>query len=371
MPQMRQYLRLLRSYLGYKTELKRFLTPLYLTYVTTLNCNLKCPFCYAWKTKHKDELGLQEIETVFSSKILKNLISLGITGGEPFIRKDIVDVVSVITDSIPNLMDIRFTTNGFYPEKIVSNISEIMDVTDSHLSVKISMDGVESTHDEIRCEGSFSKAVTTLNGLKQLREEGNDLSISVGFTAVDRNIEDIWELYNTLGEDFEFFFKPAQTLPIAPGGCPPLPISPKTRQLLISFTNFYMEKEFSRRESLWSSSRKLYYRYLLDFLRYPKVRPVPCSAAYSHFKLDSNGDVYACSVSSLKLGNVKNVPLDKIWYSPLSFKIRKKIKNGDCTCCTACDLGPTILTCKWHEIILDYINSLVSSPFNRNTKRKN
>lgn len=358
---LQRYLNLARSYIGYKTDLKPFLKPLHLTFVVTLNCNLRCPFCYAWRTPHKNELSFEEIESVLSSRILRNLISIGITGGEPFLRNDIVDIASVIADRIPALTDLRIVTNGFYSSKIVSNIHDIMDTTGFHISVKVSTDGMESTHDKIRCAGSFSKVMETLSGLKKLREKGYDLSISIGFTAVDQNIGEVWKLYDKFGEEFEFFFKPAQSLPIVPDYCQSLPISKKNLQFLITFTNLYLEREFSKKKpSLWLSARKMYYRYLLDFLRFPDVRPVPCSAAYSFFKLDSDGTVYPCSVSNLKLGNVRETPLDEIWYSPLSFKIRRKIRSGNCACCTSCDLGPCILTSRWHQIIFDYIKRIIS-----------
>ena len=345
----------MRSYIGYTTGLKTFLRPLYLTLIVTENCNLKCPFCYAWKKPHKNELNLEEIENVFSSKILRNLISIGITGGEPFVRDDIVDIASVITEHIRNLRELRIATNGFFSSKIISSMQKIMDTIDLHVSVKVSLDGMEPKHDEIRGKGVFSKAMLTLEGLRKMKETGYDLSISIGVTAVDENIGEIRKLYDKFGSQFEFFFKPAQTIPIKE----PLSISEKTQQSLIAFTGLYLDKEFKEKKaSLWQSSRKLYYRYLLEFLRHQDVRPVPCSAAYSFLTIDSDGTVWPCSVSRTKLGNVREAPLDEIWYSYSAFKIRKRIKAGDCTCCTSCDLGPSILTCKWYQIILDYIKSL-------------
>lgn len=352
---LQQYLKFLNSYIGYKTELKPFLKPLYLTFIVTRNCNLKCPFCYAWRTPHKDELNLEEIKNVFSSRTLRNLISIGITGGEPFIRSDIVDIALAILDRIPNLTDLRFVTNGCLSEKIVSSIQEILDVTHSHVSVKVSVDGMESKHDEFRGKGTFSKVIKTLEGLKELKKNYDDLSISIGFTAMDQNIDEIWDLYKRFGDEYEFFFKPAQSLPISE----PLPISERTRQKLIEFTDYYLEKEFNnKRTSLWMSSRKLYYKYLLAFLKHQDVRPVPCSASYSFLTLDSDGTVRPCSVSSYKLGNVKDTPLDQIWYSSAASKIRRKIKRGECTCCTSCDLGPSILTCRWYAIVFNYLTGL-------------
>lgn len=364
----KSYLNLLRSYIGYKTELKPFIKPFSLVFIVTQNCNLNCAMCPLDRSiTVRNELNLQEIEDIFSSKILRNLINLSITGGEPFLRKDIVDIAMAAANHIPALKDLRFATNGTLTNKIVSSVNEILETTDLHVSVKVSFDGMESTHEKIRgIPGIFSKATSTLRGLEKLREKGYDLSISTGFTALDENIGEIWELYDKFGDEFEFFFKSAQVLKYqvvnpkqfgqsTDRSINVLPISEQTRKSLIKFTTFFLEKEFNDKASLWQSSRKMYYRYMLDFLKTPDIRPIPCSAGFSFFDIDSDGSVYACSVSGLKLGNVRKTPLDDIWYSPTAFEIRRVIKRGDCTCCTSCDLGPSIATSKWHKIVFDYL----------------
>lgn len=356
---VQQYLNFVRSYIGYKTNLKTFLKPLYLTFIVTENCNLRCPFCYAWRNPRKNEINLEEIKKVFSSRILRNLISVGLTGGEPFLRDDIVDIASAIAERIHNLHELRIVTNGFFSDKIISSVHKIMDITDLPVSVKVSIDGLESTHDKMRGKGVFSKAMLTLKGLKELREDGHNLKISIGFTALDENIGEMWDLYEKFGHDFEFFFKPAQSMAVT-DPCARVPISEKTQQLLIEFTNWYLETEFKEKKaSLWQSSRKLYYKYLLDFIINKDVRPVPCSAAYSFLTIDSDGTVWPCSMSHIGLGNVRETPLDEIWYSPFAYEIRRKIQKGDCACLTSCDLGPSILTNRWYQIILDFARAAV------------
>lgn len=364
----RSYFDLLRSSMGYKTGLKPFIKPFSLVFIVTQNCNLNCAMCPLDRTiRIRNELNLQEIEDVFSSKVLSGLINLSITGGEPFLRNDITEIAMAAANNIPALKDLRFATNGTLTNKIVSSVSEILETTDLHVSVKVSLDGIESTHEKIRgIPGIFSKATSTLRGLEKLREKGYDLSLSIGFTAFDENIGEIWELYDKFGDEFEFFFKSAQVLKyqvdnpkqfgqLTGRSINALPISEQTRKALIKFTTFFLEKEFNDKASLWQSSRKMYYRYMLDFLKTPDIRPVPCSACFSFFDIDSDGSVYACSVSGLKLGNVRETPLDEIWYSPTAFELRKVIKRGDCTCCTSCDLGPSIAISKWHKIVSDYI----------------
>lgn len=351
------YFNFLRSYIGYKTELKPFIKPFSLTLAVTKNCNLRCSMCYSRLNTRKNELNLQEIENIFSSRTLRNLISLSITGGEPFLRDDIVDIATAAAERIPNLKNLRFATNGTLTEKIVSSLDEIIETTDLQLSVKISIDGMECTHDKVRgVPGTFSKATSTLRELERLRES-HDIQISISFTAMDENIEEIGELYDRFRDEIEFSFKPAQNFYRDPKIGTDIMISEQNQNTLIKFMSYFMEKEFHGKRSLWQSSQKMFYRYMFEFIKHPNIRVVPCSAGFSSLFIDSDGTVYPCSVLGIKLGNIRKNHLDDIWYSHESSKIRRKIKKGACACYTTCDIGPSIATTKWHQILIDYLGN--------------
>ena len=88
--------------------------PIQLTFFLTSRCNLRCEHCFYWKeldSDHSHELSLDEIKNI--AKSLPRLLVLSITGGEPFVRKDISDVVKTFTQET-RVHIVTISTNGFY-----------------------------------------------------------------------------------------------------------------------------------------------------------------------------------------------------------------------------------------------------------------
>lgn len=346
----------MKSYIGYKTGLKFFLKPFSFTLAVTKNCNLRCKMCSSRLNARKNELNLQEIKEILKAKMLKNLVFLSLTGGEPFLRDDIVDIAVSASENIPSLDDFRIATNGTFSEKVISTVNKILSKTNLSISIKISVDGLEATHDKTRrVPGAFSKLTSTLEGLKALRKENNKLRLSISFTAMDENIDEIWKVYEVFGKEKEFFFKPGQSYCSSLGAKTKLLICEERRNSLLKFIDFFTAKEFQNKSGISQSARKLFYDYMRKFIKRPSKRPIPCSAGYSSFFIDSDGSVYICGLAVSKIGNVRELSLDEIWYSSLAKKVRKKVKEGKCTCFTSCDLMPSIITCGWYEVLSEYL----------------
>jgi len=106
--------------------------------------------CTSRLNSSKNELTLEEIKRFLASKTLKNLVILSLTGGEPFLRDDIADIAIVASEMIPQLRDFRVATNGTLTEKITSAIETVLTETDLDVSIKLSLDGFEETHDKVR-----------------------------------------------------------------------------------------------------------------------------------------------------------------------------------------------------------------------------
>ncbi len=92
--------------------LKRGL-PVNLIFFVTSRCNLLCTHCFYWEelNKRKNELELDEIERV--SRSLPNLLSVSLTGGEPYLRPDLPDIAACVTSRC-NLL----CTHCFYWEEL-------------------------------------------------------------------------------------------------------------------------------------------------------------------------------------------------------------------------------------------------------------
>jgi len=149
------------------------LKPVALSLAVTGRCNSHCIMCNIWKNARdnpgvKDmEISVQKIIGMLDNDLFSELVELDLTGGEPHLRDDLVDIAlgaaRLKKGSLPKLRSIIITSNGFLPERIISNYRAILDAlkdTDIDLVSVISIDGIGETHDRIR--GTQEKITRTL-----------------------------------------------------------------------------------------------------------------------------------------------------------------------------------------------------------------
>ena len=119
--------------------------PIQLTFFLTRRCNSKCPFCFYLKSSSGDvrkdvELSLDEIKKI--SRSLGNLLWVAFSGGEIYLRDDLVEISRVFHDTNrPAIM--LFPTNGMLPGGIREKTLQILEgCRNSVIAVKLSVDGV-------------------------------------------------------------------------------------------------------------------------------------------------------------------------------------------------------------------------------------
>ncbi len=152
----------------------------------TLNCNSRCLMCNIWKNK----IG-KEITPDVYKKLPKSLKDINISGGEPFLRQDLPEIIKVIKTNNPNAKLI-INTNGLLTKIIENQIDKILTI-DKNIGVRVSIDGWKQTHDTIRgTKNAFSKSIKTINLLKNSGIK--DLGLS--FTILDQNYKDLPKIYN-------------------------------------------------------------------------------------------------------------------------------------------------------------------------------
>lgn len=137
-------------------------------YVTN-HCNMRCAHCF-----FADNLndGTEDLSPERLGRILRTLPpvreEIAITGGEPFLHRKLPEMVRLTHDS-PSARDIQINTNGFYTDRTLAYCREMLSWNRKRLSIQISLDGLESTHDEIRgIPGAFQKAMATAEKLRSL-----------------------------------------------------------------------------------------------------------------------------------------------------------------------------------------------------------
>lgn len=130
--------------------------PIFLSHMVTNRCNATCPYCF-WSHPKGEEMNLGEIERLYRSAKREGFVFNNIWGGEPLLRKDIVEVVRVSTR---NKLLTTLVTNGQY----LDEMHEVGRWTDV---LVVSLDAPDSDHDSIRgVEGLFAKAIS---GIQRIR----------------------------------------------------------------------------------------------------------------------------------------------------------------------------------------------------------
>ncbi|TYQ17928.1 UNVERIFIED_CONTAM: cyclic pyranopterin monophosphate synthase subunit MoaA [Acetivibrio alkalicellulosi] len=99
----------------------------YLRISVTDRCNLRCiyciPKCGVLQAVEEEMLNIKEIVSFVKVAFSNGIRKIKITGGEPLLRKDIVELVSCIAE-IDSIMDISMTTNGVLIKKFASELKK-------------------------------------------------------------------------------------------------------------------------------------------------------------------------------------------------------------------------------------------------------
>ena len=166
--------------------------PLNLTVSVSYHCNSRCKTCNVWKKK-TNEFTVEEFDKTFAS-IGKSPYWLTLSGGEPFLRSDIVDICSSAYRHFePGIINIP--TNGILHNSIPKKVEEILTTCpESQIIVNLSIDGIGEDHDLIRgITGNFEKSMKTFDALSLLDYPNFSLGIH---TVISRyNVHKIPQIY--------------------------------------------------------------------------------------------------------------------------------------------------------------------------------
>ena len=174
---------------------------------------MRCKHCFFWKELNKQtELSLKEITKI--SKTIDPLLFLRITGGEPFLRNDVPKIVGLFYKN-SRLRNLGINTNGFFTEKILKNVKEILSRYDLSLDVCVSIDDLPKQNDENRgVKGAFKHAMMTVRGLNKLKKQFPTLTTTIGLTVTNQNQNRLDEILieikkakpNFISGNFCYFF---------------------------------------------------------------------------------------------------------------------------------------------------------------------
>jgi MoaA/NifB/PqqE/SkfB family radical SAM enzyme len=320
--------------------------PINFTVSVTNRCNARCKTCNIWRIYEeqphlsKTELSAEEFEGIFEN-IGKAAYWFTISGGEPFLRKDIVDIYDALVHHCsPNIINIP--TNATAPKLIEKRVGEFLEINNkSTLIINLSLDGVGSLHDEIRgVKGNFEKLINTYERLTALKADFVNLRVGVHTVVSIYNIDCIEDIYDFVRglhpkPDSHIFEVAEERVELDTIGSE---ITPHHTSFSKAFTSLkekikddYLKGDFLSR--ITQSFRLEYYEMVERILR-ERRQVIPCYACFASCQISPYGDVWACCVLAQSLGNLRatNFELYKLWHSEKAKEIRASIKRGECYC---------------------------------------
>lgn len=317
------------------------------TVIVTYRCNARCTMCNRYKAPSlpEEEISLETI------KKLPPMYFTNITGGEPFIRQDLPDIVRELYKKSDRIV---ISTNGFFTDRIIKLCEEFPNV-----GIRISIEGLEQTNNEIRgLPDGFNRGYTTLKKLVEMKHP----DVGFGMTVQDKNAPDLVDLYKKseeLGMEFataslhnSFYFVEAKNI---------------IHDRLMVAQNF----EDLINELLKSNSPKKWFRAyfnhgLINYI-FGQKRLLPCDMSFDTFFIDPYGDVMPCNGTKEKevMGNLNDKTWDEVWNSKQADDVRSKVRCCDRNCWMIGSVSPAM-----HKYIFKPLWWVIRHKFFRFFKKK-
>lgn len=342
---LRRMLALSRS----ETTVRRKM-PYKLALSLTNECDCKCKNCHVWKTYvtapelKKEELSLAQIEEFFR-KNGAHFFWVALTGGEPFLREDLADIVRACAAHCPDLLLLSIVTTGYATEEILKTMPQIVQIAPRlKFYVTVSIDGDEKTHEKNRrVPDAFSRSMRTVKGLEELAESRRNLKVRVETTVSRQNLDHIGDFVDseivknhetcfTFAQESDRYFN--QGTGIALQNSDAAKIDGVLRHV----------SETTRGVSLEKLVLKIYYSLSARFFQNPRHQVLPCYSGFASIFIGPYGEVRPC-VMMPAAGKLQDFDFDllKLMQAGPMRESRRAIIEDRCpNCWTPCEALQTI-----------------------------
>ncbi|OGQ92452.1 MAG: hypothetical protein A2284_07650, partial [Deltaproteobacteria bacterium RIFOXYA12_FULL_61_11] len=289
--------------------------PYKLTLAVTEHCTMRCATCAIWRQAPRRACSFEELERLFTRARRFNWIDL--TGGEPFLREDLVEVVRVILSTNRDLAFLHLPTNGTDPPRILSAVQGILALGPPRLSLTVSLDGDEALNDRLRGRrGAFRLQLETYRRLHAL--PGVEVVLGTTLSRFNvRHLDDLcaavaarcpWfgpnDLHLNLAHRSEVLYRHTGSTAFTPP---------------YADTVAAVHRHLKRRAARWSAGEVLERSYLRGVEPYLHTgsTPLPCRALTSSCFIDAGGTVFPCTGFASPVGRLAEHDFDllRLWRS--------------------------------------------------------
>ena len=344
--------------------------PISVVHFVTNRCNARCSFCFIDFDDPKTfagELSIEEIDKL-TKNLGSSLLNVNITGGEPFARKDLIDIAKKYLTNT-TIQSIYITTNASLPDRI-KNFAETISKfrKDIELTFQISIDDFPEEHNKVRkIKDLFTNCIESYRLLKSM---GQNINPVVSRTVTHENCDNIKKIFNYLHNDCNI--DSIKCTIVRDEGVYKTPYEKKKKIYdAYNWLTNEIKNKIQTNEIKNYNSKSIQGRMhkTKDILSWEMVKKMylqpkfisPCHAGSLFGIITSNGKVFPCEILEDKLlGNLRDNDMNfmKIWKNSITKETKKNILNTKCNCTYECALTYNILG-NWR-----YQPKLISSAFN-------
>lgn len=260
-------------------------------FALTAECNSKCIMCYASKLKRDDDvyLTVEEYKKIWQQASKLGVFSVILSGGEPTLRKDIFDIISV--------MDPKNTIFALVTNSLNLNKNFFLDLKHAGVEVlHLSLDSTdEATNDRIRgSKGHFKKVIQSIQDAKQI-----GLSVYISTVIMHNGLDKMKEMVRFVKEnDIGIVF----SLACVSGNWA------EEKDVLLTENEWQYVQEYMRQNVFIRSD------WTINFSMRQE-----CPGGREKMAISSYGDVMGCGMNYISFGNIREEPLENIWKRMCNF----------------------------------------------------
>ena len=303
--------------------------------------------CFYWQhiaANSKDELTVDEIERI--SRNFNGLAQLTLSGGEPFLREDIVEICKIFSNNNRAHL-ITIPTNCLLVDSIKNNASKILkSCPNTFFRFSLSIDGIGTTHDFIRgVEGNFEKFLQSYEVLNRLRATYKNFNIDTATVFSAYNQDTITTTIDYLNKnlDIDNYYvsfvrgntkeKCAKNVSIV-----------KFNEVLKFLHNVKTKNEKRPFSPIYRAMCRVTEDTIVKTVAQDQMI-MPCVGGRKLVVINENGDVYPCEILSMKMGNLRetNYDIKAVINSQKAKEIKDWIRFEKCKCTFECAINASIV----------------------------
>jgi len=283
----------------------------------THRCICDCIHCFLVKDE-TNELSMDEISDIFRQLRKEGTINIGITGGEPFLRNDIQEILGTARE---NGFFISLLTTGILIDHAEVSLLKRLNI----FHVEISLLGASAeTHDGImQNPGAFDKMI---NAVKLLKNEG--INVTLKSTILKGNYQEIDDMA-ALCKKLQVNFK--SNLLVSPmiDGCNAPQEYMLTKNMISEINQDRINEGLITGEDI------------------SKGAILICNAGKTTAGIAPNGDIFPCILMRKKIGSFRENTLNDIWHERQDQFLSeiRSMKMEDVAECFSCDLRSACIRC--------------------------